>query len=290
MKIAYLILAHNNYNHLKRLVSALNDSNVVFFIQIDNTLKLPNTLNEFENVVFVRGPKVSWAGWSTIEAILSLLRTAVSYGFDYYFFFSGADYPIRPNSFLYTQLSTGGEFMNIIKGFYGDKSEKRFKYYYFDGFDRRNTRSIKTVFFYSLEGVMKLFFQKKSYPFKQIFVGSTWWGLSHDCILYILHFIDQNEEYKEYKRFFKTSWAPDESFFQTIIGNSPFYRTCKTNLTYQDWSTNPAPAWINKNHIELFKKQTEFNVGYGNFMPFFARKFNDESADIVELIEKELRK
>ena len=60
MKIAYLILAHNNYNHLKRLVSALNDSNVVFFIHIDNTLKLPNTLNEFENVVFVRGPKVYW--------------------------------------------------------------------------------------------------------------------------------------------------------------------------------------------------------------------------------------
>jgi hypothetical protein len=287
MKIAYLILAHNNYNHLKRLVSALNDSNVVFFIHIDTTLKLPNNLNEFENVVFVRGPKVSWAGWSTIEAIISLLRTAKGYGFDYYFFLTGADYPIRPNSFLYTQISTGGEFMNIKKGFYGDKSEKRFKYYYFDGFDRRNTRSIKTVFFYLLEGTIKLFFQKKSYPFKQIFVGSTWWGLSHDCILYIMHFIDHNEEFI---RFYKTSWGSDESFFQTIIGNSPFYSTCKTNLTYQDWSTNPAPAWINKNHVELFKKQTEFNVGYGNFMPFFARKFNDESAEIVELIEKELRK
>src|SRR5665647_1946406 len=170
MKIAYLILAHNNYHHLNRLINALNDSNRVFFIHIDNTLKLPSNLNEFENVVFVRGPKVYWAGWSTIEAILSLMRTATRIGFDYYFLLSGADYPIRSNSFLYNQLSAGGEFMNIKKGFYGDKSEKRFKYYYFDCFDRRNVRSIKTAFFYLFEGIMKLFFQKKSYPFKQIYV------------------------------------------------------------------------------------------------------------------------
>lgn len=289
MKIAYLILAHNNYNHLKKLVNALNDGNGVFFIHIDNTLKLPDDLNESENVVFVRGPKVNWAGWSTVEAIISLLRTATKYGFDYYYFLSGADYPIRPNSFLYSQLSTGGEFMNIKKGFYNNKSEWRFKYYYFDGFDRRNIRSIKTVFFYLLEKSMRLFYQKKVF-FKQIYVGSTWWGLSHDCCLFVLHFIDHDEEYKKYKRFFKTSWDSDESFFQTIIGNSPFYSKCKTHLTYQDWSANPAPVWINKNHVELFKKQTEFVGDYGKFMPFFARKFNDESTDVVESIEKELRK
>lgn len=137
---------------------------------------------------------------------------------------------------------------------------------------------------------MRLFFRKKSYPFTQIYDGSTWWGLSHDCVSYVLDFIDYNEGYKDYKKFYKTSWGADESFFQTIIGNSSFYSKCKTNLTYQDWSTDPAPAWINKNHIELFKKQTEFNDGYGNYMPFFARKFNDASEDIIELIEKELRK
>jgi len=290
MKIAYLILAHNNYTHLKKLVNALNDGNGVFFIHIDNSLKLPNTLHESENVVFIRGPKVSWAGWSTVEAIISLVRTAASYGFDYYFFLSGADYPIRPNSFLYSQLSTGGEFMSIKKGFFNNKSEWRFKYYFFDGFNRRNRRSIKTVFFSVVEKSMKLVYQKKSSPFKQIYVGSTWWGLSHDCISYLLRFIDYDEEYTRYKRYFKTSWASDESFFQTIIGNSPFYDKCKTNLTYQDWSTNPAPAWINKNHIDLFKKQTEFIGDYGNIMPFFARKFNDKSADIVESIERELRK
>jgi hypothetical protein len=287
MKIAYLILAHNNYNHLKRLVNALNDSNIVFFIHIDNTLKLPNNLHEFKNVVFVRGPKVYWGGWSFTEGIISLIRTAASYGFDYYIFLSGADYPIRPNSFLYTQLSNGGEFINIIKGFYGGKSENRVKYYYFDCFDRRNFRSIKTVFFYLSERSIKLFFQKKAYPFKQIYVGSTWWALSHDCILYVLDELDHHEEYI---KFCKTCFTADEFLFHTIIGNSPFFSKCKSHLTYSDWDSHPKPALINKNHVELLKKQTEFKGEYRNFMPFFARKFNDESLPVIELIEKELRK
>jgi hypothetical protein len=286
MKIAYLILAHSNYNHLKRLVSALNDSNVVFFIHIDDTLKLPNNLNEFDNVVFTRGPKVYWAGWSTVDAYLRLIRTATSFVFDYYVLISGADYPIRPNSFLYNQLSTGGEFINIIQGFSEHKSESRIKYYYFDGFDRRNTRSIKTVFFLLLEGIGKLFFQKKTHPFKQIYHGSTWWALTHDCLLYVL---DQTGSNKEYERFYKTCWDPDESIFQTIIGNSPFLSKCKTNITYTDWSSEPAPALINQSHIDLFKRNIEFQDAYGTYTPFFARKFDDNSAKIVELIDKKLR-
>jgi hypothetical protein len=83
--------------------------------------------------------------------------------------------------------------------------------------------------------------------------------------------------------------CPDESYFQTIIGNSPFFRTCKTNLTYTDWSSIPAPALINQRHIELFKENIEFNGFYGPYTPFLARKFADNRANIVEIIEKELR-
>jgi hypothetical protein len=60
-------------------------------------------------------------------------------------------------------------------------------------------------------------------------------------------------------------------------------------MTYVDWSSIPYPAWINQNHVALFKKQIEFNNSYGTYTPFFARKFDDSRANIVELIEKELR-
>ena len=286
MKIAYLILAHNNYNHLKRLVSALDDSNVVFFIHIDETIKKPDNLHEFENIVFISGPKVWWACWSQVDAIIRLIRNSVRSGFDYYILLSGTDYPIRPNSFLYDELSTGGEYISFNKGFGIEKPEDRIKYYYFDEFDRRNFRSIKTIFFFLLERTIRLFYQKRSYPFQQIYYGPTWWALSHDCLSYVLDQIDNN---KDYIRFFQTCLYPDESFFQTIIAHSPFFSKCTTNLTYVDWSSVPYPAWINQNHIALFKKQIEFTGSYGTYKPFFARKFNDSSVNIVELIEKELR-
>ena len=286
MKIAYLITAYNNYNHLKRLVSALNDDNVVFFIHIDKKSKMPDTLDEFDNIVFIKREEVWWGGWSHLDAIIRLVRTAISYNFDYYVLLSGTDYPIRPNSFLYEKLSSGGEYIGIYEGFCDHKPESRVKYYYFDCFDRRNLGSIKTVFFILSEWTMKVFFKKKAHPFKQIYHGSTWWALSHDCLTYVLNQIDLN---KNYVGFYKTCWCPEESFFQTIIGNSPFFSKCKTTLTYTDWSSNPAPALINQNHIELFKKQIEINDSGYIYIPFFARKFDDSSVHIVETIENELR-
>ena len=139
-----------------------------------------------------------------------------------------------------------------------------------------------------MERTIRLFFQKKSYPFKQIYYGPTWWALSHDCLTYVLDQIDNN---KDYIRFYQTCWCPEESFFQTIIGNSPFFSKCTTNLAYTDWSSGrPSPAVINQNHVELFKKQIEFQGSFGTYTPFFARKFDDSSVDTIELIEKELRK
>lgn len=287
MKIAYLIVAYNNYNHLKRLIGALNDTDVIFFIHIDKKSTMPNNLNEFDNIIFIEREKVWWAGWSTVDVTINLIRNAISYGFDYYILLSGADYPIRPNSFLYKKLSAGREHISINKGYGIHKPENRIKYYYFDGFDRRNTHSLRTVFFFLLEGIIKVFFQKKSYPFKKIYYGPTWWALTHDCLTYVLDQLDNNQNYI---RFFQTCWCPDESIFHTIIGNSPFLSKCNTNLTYVDWSSEPRPAWINQSHVELFKKQIEFNGAYGTYMPFFARKFDDNSANITELIEKELRK
>ena len=257
-----------------------------FFIHIDKKSPLPDTLPEGDNVIFIKRENIWWAGWSHVDAILRLIRCAVSYGFDYYILISGTDYPLRPNAFLYEKLSGGGEYINITQEYAQEKPESRIKYYYFDGFDRRNFRSIKTVFFLSLERILRVFFQKKAYPFQHIYYGSTYWELSHDCIVYVLDQLDHN---KEYIQFYKTCWSPEESLFQTIIGNSPYFSTCKLNLTYTDWSSVPAPALINQNHVELFKNQIEFTCGYGTATPLFARKFDDTSTHTLELIEKELR-
>ena len=286
MKIAYLITAFGNYQHLKKLIDALNDSsNVRFFIHIDRKSSLPLNLS-YDNVEFIKRRKVWWGGWSHTAAILDLMRASLKFEPKYHILLSGGDYPIRPNNFLYDQLKTGVEFFNIIKGFQNHKPEERIKYYYFDAFDRRDAGSRKTHIYKKLEKVMRSFYIKKNYPFRQIYHGSTWWALTSETVKYILKELDTKPELI---RFFKSSWCPEESLIPTIIGNSNIKEYCRNNITFTDWSTKPAPARITQEHLNMFRQRIEFENLYGKYKPFFARKFDDNSIGLVNQIEKELR-
>ena len=246
---------------------------------------MPERLVGRSNVMFIPRLEVWWAGWSHQQAILNLLKAATERGFDYYALLSGSDYPIRPLSFFYKTLEQGGEYINIIKGFQSHKPEERVRYYYYDCFDRRNKRSVKRLFFRVLEELQKPFFQKKEYPFPQIYHGTTWYTLSHACVSYVLQFL---EHHPEYISFYKSSWCPDESLIHTIIGNSTFITSCKGCLTYSDWSDN-GPVIINNKHVDLLEKQHCFESLYGSCTPCFARKFNDHSEAEIEQIDCRLR-
>jgi len=50
-------------------------------------------------------------------------------------------------------------------------------------------------------------------------VGAQWWCLTAACARHILEFLDANPWYA---RFFRFSSIPDETFFHTILGASPF--------------------------------------------------------------------
>jgi len=160
------------------------------------------------------------------------------------------------------------------------------KYYYFDQFDRRNKNSSRTKFFLFLERIMRKKFTKKKFPFLKIYHGSTWWALTQATVNYVLEFTDANPKFV---KFFRTSWCPEEAYIPTIIGNSDIKNNCKTNLTYMDWSTEPAPALLSFDHICLFSKQKEFDGVYGKYSPFFARKFRDDSHELITEIEVSLR-
>jgi len=286
MKIAYLITAYNNYEHLNKLINALDENNASFFIHIDKKVEMPENIQENKKIKFIKRIKVWWGGWSHMQAILNLMTEAAKYKSDYYILLSGTDYPIRQNSFLYNKLNEGGEYINILKGFQTHKPENRIKKYYFDCFDRRNENSFKTKIFLFLEKFKSKIMTKKNYPFKEIYHGSTWWALSQNCVSYTLEYIKNNPEYVN---FFKTSWCPEESFIQTILGNSKYLSECKNNLTFTDWSGIPAPVVLREEHIDLFKNRLEFDGSYGKYTPFFARKFSDNKNNLIERIEKDLR-
>lgn len=286
MKIAYLITAYKNFKHLKRLLLALDFEDASFYIHVDKKVSYKQEDFNINNVHFIPRITVSWGGWSHQQAILNLMTAAHKKSYDKYVLLSEADYPIKSNQELHQKLMADVEYLNLIKGFQKHKPEKRIKYYYFEGFDRRNRKSKRTRFFITLEYYLRKVYVKKKYPFEQIYHGTTWWALSHNAVDYILSYA---KKHRDYVAFFKSSWCPEESFIPTILGNSSLFEKCVGNLTYSDWTTKSPPAIITKQHIALLKITESFSSPYGDYTPYFARKFNDESAEIVNEIDRVLR-
>ena len=75
--------------------------------------------------------------------------------------------------------------------------------------------------------------------------------------------------------------------FQTVIMNSPFKETVANGLTYHDWKIGqpPYPSLIDNIHLPILR-QVLIDASYGSSKHLFARKFNDESARILNEIEK----
>jgi hypothetical protein len=282
--INYLILAHADYRHLDSLINALDDKDVFFFIHIDKKAKVH--YQNSKNNVFILKERitVNWGGFSMVEATLNLMEFAVrTINEGYYCLISGGDYPIKNNDFVKEALSKNCEYIDILPAPLQNKPMKRFKFLYFD-IDRRN-KNLSYYFYTIVERSLRILYGKRDMPF-EIFVGSQWFALTKECVDYILNTIKNRPEYI---RFFRYTLVPDEAFFQTIIGNSEFYSKTKPNLTFQDWNAIPAPAMISGKHIELFKQKSEFEDDWGRRIPFFTRKFNDQSKAIIERIERELR-
>jgi hypothetical protein len=268
------------------LVDALDDPCVGFFVHIDAKSAMPAGLFEGRrNVTLVPRRKVWWGGWSHTAAILTLMSAAAEGDFDYCVTMSGGDYPVRSNETIFRTLAAGGEFINAAPGFRPDKPESRVKYYWFEGFDRRR-KNPKALAFRALEKVLKILqIHKRRYPFEQIYVGIVWSALSMGCVRYIL---DYARTHPRYVAFFRTAQVPEEMFFQTIVGNSPFAKHIKGTLTYMDWNSDDSgPPLITKEHLpRLAPGVRHGNPASGLFTErIFARKFNDNSSDVLDEID-----
>lgn len=285
MNISYLILAHNNFAHLTRLIDALDDGCSRFYIHLDKKVSDIYTNDKDEVCIIPERFDINWSGYRMVEATLALMRYAYKHMHrsDYYVLISGTDFPIRSREFLYDQLKQGKEFIDIAPMPVVHKSMERFEYYYFE-YDRRRMKHYNPK--YLTEVLLKKIGYKRKIPFT-LYAGSQWFALTYDCVEHILYTLAGKNPYE---KFFRHSLVPDEAFFQTIIGNSPFRNNTTANLTYTDWKVESPPALIDDRHVDLLKKQAEFDDEYGRRYPYFARKFADNSSDVIMRIEAELWK
>src|SRR3954454_5957636 len=121
MKIAYLILAHENPRLLSRTIAALSNSESRFFVHIDRKSDLADFIAVgADNVSFSANRiPVYWAEYSMVEAILLLMQQSIGdpMHFDYFVLLSGSDYPITRSGYIHRYIDErrGAQFISMAK-------------------------------------------------------------------------------------------------------------------------------------------------------------------------------
>lgn len=290
MKIAYLILAHNQFMQLERLVNSLLHPGAEIFIHVDKRAKFDK--NEFQqsNVHILENRiSVHWGGFSIIAAQIELIKKANELGrYDYYILLSGADYPIKTHEQLVQYLidNEGSNFINTIEMPQFNKPFDRIRTFYLEGGERSEI-NLKTRWISMWNRVFKKMITNRKLPSPftnyKLYAGGQWWVFHDAFIQYLLLFLEEN---KQLVRFYKHTFIPDEMFFHTILMNSHFSHTQKGSLTYTDWRLGEPPHPSLINHIHMAEINIDYSeTAYGISYHCFARKFNDQSQEIINSIE-----
>ena len=98
MKHAFLIIAHNEFEILQRLLSALDDERIDFYVHIDKKVKKLPELHVKNAGLFVldRRVDVRWGHVSQIECEYALFNSAYHMGkYFFYHLISGVHFPLK---------------------------------------------------------------------------------------------------------------------------------------------------------------------------------------------------
>ena len=275
MRLCFLILAHKSPAQTIRLISRLQSPNSRFFVHIDKRAPesvyapISNWAAQRDDVVLTPRHRCYWGQFSLVEASLTCIACALERcDFDYGFLLSGQDYPIKPvhTIFDFMAANCGQQF---IESFRLDR-ENRWSN------NEREFQSMNRISWYTTHFRSRRF----SIPMhRQMPLGLTpcggeqWWALSREALIYISAFL---QVHPHVLKFFRHSFAPDESIFQTILFNSPFAKNMTHERLHYVDHERPNPAYPRTlDHSDLDRLETSDKL--------FARKFNnDYFLDLVD--------
>lgn len=279
MLIDYLILCHKCPEQVQQLVDALSlDEDAHAFVHVDAGSSFDTTaLNGARMHICDKRIRVSWGTFSMIEATRALVSEARRVRkADYYVLLSGQDFPIKHPLQIkdFLEQHDGSNFIDIE-----DKGNplyrchmKRYEVPFHSLMMGKSTaaRAIKKLYIYATGGFNKTFLPRKT-PFEQLSIGSQWWALNDDFIAYAEDYL---ASHADYEAFYRSALVPDESFYQTLVMNSPYAETVMPSITFVNWGNG-------RNSPEVLTRG-DFDELVGLDKKYLARKFDyRDSATLI---------
>jgi len=279
-KIAFILLCHKDPEAIVRQAEQLTAVGDYIAIHFDANAPseafayIQRHLGNNPNVAFAKKRiKCGWGEWSLVQATLNAVEAAVD-AFPratHFYMVSGDCMAIKSATHAKRLLDSADcDYIESFDFFESDwiktgMKEERLIYRHFF-----NERKNKTIFYNSWWMQRKLGLERAIPEDLQIMIGSQWWCLRRRTIEWI---IDMTRTRPDVMRFFRTTWIPDETFFQTLVRHlvpEPEIRT--RTLTFLMFTDYGMPVTFYNDHYDLLLSQDYL----------FGRKISPEAASLKE--------
>jgi hypothetical protein len=285
MKHAYLIIAHNQIDQLKRLICALDYSENDLFIHIDKKSRM--TPDDFSQMIttcglfFIPRIKVTWGGYSQVECELNLLRAAYerNENYGYYHLLSGVDFPVKSHEYIsdFFQKHKGENFLRIRCSEKQSKIQMRCDQYHLlqNLLVGKNRNIWKYLDFFScyLQRCVGI----RRFGGKAIRYGSNWWSITSELASYFV------SSYDTLIRKYRWTYCADECFCITEVLSSSFADTLSDlgDLRFVEW------VWYSRHDSSPRVLKLSDMQKLSSSEILFARKFIlPDSLQLEQAIEK----
>ena len=223
-KHAYMIMAHNNFELLEMKLRLLDSEKNDFFIHIDTNVtnfdfEYFKSIPKHSKLVFTDRVRVTWGGFSMIDAELILLKSAIPGNYSYYHLISGVDMPLKTADEIYNFFEShqDTEFVKFATDecLSRPKMQERFRFYHiFQNTKGRNSNAKQKLdaAFSALQRMLSVDRTKGSpLTFR---IGSQWFSITHKAAEYLCN----SEAY--IRKTFRYTAIPDEMVVQTMLYSS----------------------------------------------------------------------
>ncbi len=279
-KIVYVLLCHKDPKSIIQQAERLTEVGDYVSIHFDKTASkadydaLQAALGGNSHVTFAnKRENCGWGEWSLVAATLRALEVAVEEFPDatHYYMLSGDCQAIKSAAYAHEFLD--GADKDYVESFDYFESDwiktgmKEGRLIYRHWF---NERTQKGLFYASMNLQKKLGWVRQPPEDIQMMIGSQWWCLRRRTIESILTFL---KERPDVTKFFKTTWIPDETFFQTLVRHLiPKDQIESRSLTFKMFTDYGMPVTFHNDHYEMLLGQDYL----------FARKISPEAHELKE--------
>lgn len=277
-RIAFILLCHKDpeaiIDQARRLTAAGDFISIHFDARSGRAPfeLIREGLKDNPNVTYAtKRIKCGWGEWSLVQASLYAVEAAEE-AFPratHFYMVSGDCMSVKTAEYMHDFLDK--EDIDYIESFdffesdwikTGIKEERLIYRHWF------NERTRKWLFYQSFWLQRRLGLEREIPADVQIQIGSQWWCLRRRTVEWILDFTRTR---KDVMKFFRTTWIPDETFFQTLVRHLvPETEIRARTLTYLMFTDYGMPVVLYNDHYDLLVTQ--------DFL--FARKISPEAIEL----------